>query len=135
MERLECRNVPNVAFLLLPSFMRHFAEDHDVLLESMSFETDALCDVQDWQNFVAPAAGGISPVNNPNIVVGAPSIVVAPKQQLQLQQDLRQHSFCCALRVATDLHAEVRMHAVPTCVEPRFRLVRGPCVLYPCMTD
>ncbi|BDA41197.1 probable two-component response regulator-like PRR37 [Coccomyxa sp. Obi] len=65
-------------------------------------------DSVDWQNFVAPAAGGINPVTNPNIVVGAPNIVMAPKQQqLQLQQEMRQHSFCRALKVATDLHAEM----------------------------
>ncbi|CAL8466512.1 g6048 [Coccomyxa elongata] len=65
----------------------------------------------DWQTFVAPVTGGINPVNNPNMVVGAPSIVVAPKQQrqlqLQLQHEMRQHSFCRALKVATDLHAEM----------------------------
>lgn len=93
----------------------------------------AVCDVQEWQTFVAPVAGGINPVTNPNIVVGAPSIVVAPKQQqLQLQHEMRQHSFCRALKVATDLHAEVRIHALPARVGARPTHVQETCVLIPC---
>lgn len=95
---------------------------------SISSEADGLWNVQDWQNYVAPAAGSIKAVTNPNIVVGAPSIVVAPKQhqqQLQLQHEKRQHSFCRALKVATDLHAEVSMHALPAHAKPGF-------AVYPC---
>ena len=74
-------------------------------------------------------------MTNPNIVVGAPSIVVAPKQQqqLQLQHEKRQHSFCRALKVATDLHAEVSMHALAAQPETRLCHVSVPWVMSPCM--
>lgn len=61
---------------------------------------------QDWQKPAAQGQAGAEAA--PNIVLGGPSIVVAPKEQLQ--QQLQQHSFCRALKVATDLHAEVKTH-------------------------
>lgn len=63
---------------------------------------------QDWQKPAAHCAGQAGAEATPNIVLGGPSIVVAPKEQLQ--QQLQQHSFCRAFKVATDLHAEVKTH-------------------------